>query len=50
MDTIEWINNREMHGIVTFSKDEISHELAHKSAESIHKDLGRLVVKGYGFA
>lgn len=47
MDTIEWINNREMHGMVTFSKDEISHELAHKSAESIHKDLGRLVVKGY---
>ena len=47
MDTIEWINNREMHGMVTFSKEEISHELAQKSAESIHKDLGRLVAKGY---
>ena len=45
MSTSEWVNNRELHGQMTFSVEEISHVFSDKSPKVLKTELARLVAR-----
>ena len=46
MNTSEWVNDRELHGQMTFSVAEISREFASMSPKGLKTEISRMVVRG----
>ena len=46
MNIKEWINNKEQHGQMTFSLDEVEHVFASMSTKGIKTEIARMVLRG----